>query len=423
MKFFLLFFLFLTEFNAFDRCSPEISTKIAIYGGASSVLWTSSCRESAQNLTEPLTYPSYNPECASNAQQDALGPKPINYPTPEIPDDCDRIIWQQLRIVETIQYVVDLDLNFCHHYCPDWKSENEFEIYNDNEEALEGCLKNTSDNERIYYHKDSNNDGNFDNYLKKDQKIPRNSKEKSEYLIEFLKETSRFSSRKKKQYDQNSQGLDSPNFVSFVYNFGLGAFLTPSLDDMACGESAPGLILNISDILSEVDSLDPGDLLFLSVNERISRVFLWTGIIATEGTGIYGVETILSNYLMTRRDKVKGEVEKMMKRNDPIYIIADSSNNGPNYRLFVGDYVKDFAFARRIIGKDGNFIGRGCEGLNEDIRERVENKGYIWGKRKDGCQNGNQGNNSGNNDVNVTVQVFVNGDKKGIAKGIFLGKK
>ena len=417
MKFLFLFLLYLTVSAAHDRCTPEISTQISLYGGSSTVQWSSSCRESSQNLSEPLNYQTYNPECALS-NDDPMGPKPINYPSPEIPEDCDRIVWQQLRIVETIQYIVDLDLNFCHHFCPDWMSNSEIEIDSDSEGNLQGCLRNTSESARLYYHnKRGDNEYSLKSAIKKDQKIPLNFREKSQYLIEFLRESQSNSNRKKhcdeENKSRNHQGLDSPTFVSFVYNFGLGAFLAPNLEDLACGDSAPGQILNITDILSEVSSLNPGDLLFLSRNERVSRVFLWTGIIATEDSGSYGINTIISNYVTSRRTTAEQEAEKMRSRNEAIYIIADSSNNGPNYRLFLGDYVKDFAFARRIIGKDGSFIGRSCEGLGEDTVARVENKGYVWGKRKEECQG---------NDMNVTVQVFVNNGQKKTNGGIFLGK-
>ena len=419
MKFLFLFLLYLSQSNARDRCTPEISTQISLYGGSSSVQWTSSCRESAQNLSESLNYQTYNPECVSS-HDDPMGPKPINYPSPEIPEDCDRIVWQQLRIVESVQYIVDLDLNFCHHFCPDWMRNGEIEIDSDSEENFEGCLRNSSENERVYYHHErGDNEYSLKSTIKKDQRIPWNFREKSQYLIEFLRESRSNSNRRKhcqEDKSRNNQGLDSPTFVSFVYNFGLGAFLAPSLDDLACGDSAPGQILNITDILSEVSSLNPGDLLFLSRNERLSRVFLWTGIIATEDSGIYGIDTILSNYITSRRATAQQEAEKIRSRNDPIYIIADSSNNGPNYRLFLGDYVRDFAFARRIIGREGSFIGRSCEGLGEETVARVENKGYVWGKRKEECQG------NGGNDVNVTVQVFVNNGQKKTNGGIFLGK-
>lgn len=454
MRLFYFFYLLLIMLSFRKTCpSPKIFTDLSPNKKLSEIKWSSSCTESAQNLSEAFEYPSsYNTDCSFD---DSYGPKPINYPIPSIPFECDEVIWQQLRIVEVIQYVTNLNLNFCHHYCPDWvPTENSgyrIEIESDSETILNGCLREERENlkrniydngnfkqnekeqilkerniiqNRLLYQNFKENakktkiktkmtDEINNHHFKEDNKnhslLNNNPLERSKFLQDFLQKSNYY---KKKSNSQNIfQGLDSPNFVSFIYNFALGAYLTPNLDDLACGEQAPGKILNISaDITSEVDKLNPGDLIFIVKNERISRVLIWTGIIATK-EGIFGIETILENYLESKRQMLKKDTENFLKNNENIYIIADSSNMGPNFRLFTGEYISSFGFVRRIVrGNGGSFLGRTCDDLNGDLKERVNNSGYIWGKNKKAEKV--KANIVKDNNINIEVVVKRNVENK-----------
>ena len=585
MKFFLkfsIFSIFLKIINSYSSpCDPpSITLTIPIYGGASYVIWSPYCRDSAQTLSSShYSQQSYDINCMPFS--DPMGPKPINYQIPLIPYDCDPIIWQQLRLLEVVQYVIDMGLNYCHHYCPDWlpNDDNRVDIDSDYDDTAGGCLrkdnggggylrrnsfheisknnsqsnvkmkgflknfdkndefdKNIFDDEKNISN-NSNISGNLDNisissekkYNDNIEKVNSDKNARNESILRNIHKSDDFNTKsinyrshddnnitntsnislnienlpislenssnstsspptqnnenitnfsnisiipsnltnntnftdsplyktqashdfllnitsnkssksqkflQKSNYYRNTQyqGLDSATFISYIFNMALGAYFPLNIDNLACGEQAPGKFIRISDISSDIDKLNTGDLLFLKKNDIVYKVVLWTGIIATDDSGIFSYERILDNYLDRRRAILIEEIRTARRNSQNIFIIADSSNDGPNYRLFLGEDMERVAFVRRVIGEDGKYRGN-CDNLNEDWKEG-DNNGWSRGRSHRRIQDINQENvqsgcNTGNCDVttntvenvNVVVKVFV--DQQNNKNSMFLRK-
>lgn len=385
MKLLIIFFIFpiyLANNNNISHSQVITLLIPTIAAPSPPIYWTSSCTDTARNLTNPFNFPTYDSDLS---YKDSKGPKPKTYPKPNIPENCELSLWRQIRIINTIAMLSNMELGFCHHYCPDWLPPDnpEYRVLLDwdNEEVFFGCVDRPEN-----YQNYSGKTLSFHNNFKEMQEKTQKNKEKNDFLRENLKQVAISFKQNHFQdfYYSTYKGLDSASFVAFAYNFGLGVYLVPELEDLACGEEAPGYILDIKDIENEKEKLNPGDLLFIVKNERISRVLLWTGLIASDDMDdVLGLESLLRNYREEKRQEIFEEIQEKQRKNEDIYIIADSSNYGPAFRLFLGDYIKYFVFARRVFGEETLGLVRKCEDLDQEDRNKVENTGYIWGKRKE----------------------------------------
>jgi len=158
------------------------------------------------------------------------------------------------------------------------------------------------------------------------------------------------------------KGVDCSNFAAFVYNLAFGFYPTSSIGESACHPSkAPGRPLT-SVTTSKLDQLHPGDLVFITLGRknrsppvRVSHVAIWTGwTVDFAGSGSLSKSALMANV----PDYPKAGMEKCMAERQaagqPVYVIADSHNNGPELRPFCGWYISSFSHARRVIDPDSS---------------------------------------------------------------------
>ena len=295
-----LFFLF--TFLAFSSaqlttCSyrPFYYTSLNLTNSSSQLL-SQDCLSSANNISLRISFPEFV-DCLP---RDTSGPQPNNYPLVPLPTDCDSTLWIQARVLQAIDYVVSLNVNYCHHHTPGWVAIDS-PIFRTTIDGTAG----------VCYDRGANGTNQW-------------------------------------------RGIDCSTFTSFVYNFGLGTPFTKDIKSQACSASAPGRVLDINNatILTKQDTLQPGDLLYIAGKGNISHAVSWTGYKLTNGTGRFGLDTIINSYDQATRNTTYSSALYRLKKNQTIYLIADSSGNGPNYRMFLWWYVDNFSHARRIINPD-----------------------------------------------------------------------
>jgi hypothetical protein len=268
---------------------------ITVFGGSyvTPPLWSQFCEDTANDISSRLKFPEFT-NCNSS---DAWGPQPNNYPPETIPLECDAKLWQQKRVLRVAQYVVSLNINYCHHHTPGWLAPDTAffrqKIVNDS-----GVCSNRGENAT------------------------------NQWI-----------------------GIDCSTYSSFIYNFGLGTHLTKDIKKQGCSLDSPGRVLNVSNLTlsQKTEFFEPGDLLYIGDNIRITHVIMWTGYKLTKDDGPFGIERIIKNYPSEQRSWIQWEAAKSFKNNYPIYIITDSARIGPDYRLFIGWYRGSFKYARRLI--------------------------------------------------------------------------
>lgn len=154
-------------------------------------------------------------------------------------------------------------------------------------------------------------------------------------------------------------GVDCSNLVAFLFDFAFGFYPTSSISEQACHPSyAPGRLLsNVT--TSTLEQLLPGDLAYITLGRtgrtapvRVSHVVVWTNHTAdmTPGaTGPFSKAALLANLPLTQQPAAKACMEGRANKLLPVYVIADSHNNGPAFRPFCGWYMTSFSHARRVI--------------------------------------------------------------------------
>ena len=216
-------------------------------------------------------------------------------------------MWQQKRILEIIKHVISKGYNYCHHHSPAWEND------------------------------------------KKDQKaIPVDK-------IAGPGGDVGVCSAAGITGDKGWKGIDCTHYTSYGYNFGLGSHLVSLTGDQACGPNAPGKALPYT--ANDVDKLLPGDLLYIAANSKsnplkVSHGIFWTGIKVTYDNGPFSFDTLLKNVPANQQAAVKKDVEDLKSKKKDVYVISDSHNAGPNYRIFAGWWKSAFTHARRLINPD-----------------------------------------------------------------------
>jgi hypothetical protein len=153
--------------------------------------------------------------------------------------------------------------------------------------------------------------------------------------------------------------VDCTSYTSFVYNFGFGSYLNALTGNQACGPNAPGVALPYN--ASQQSLFQPGDILFIASNGSasplgISHGVLWTGITLTYDNGPFSNQTLSQNFgSSSQLNSAIAYINQQHAANQPVYVISDSHNAGPNYRPFAGWYVSAFTFARRLINPSSAF--------------------------------------------------------------------
>lgn len=231
--------------------------------------------------------------------RDTWGPRPNTYPLWTIPDECDRIQIMQYRIVLLIKKFIEKGWNYCHHHSPSWNTPLEQRVENQ-----EICSSDGISGEKGW------------------------------------------------------NGLDCTHFTSFVYNWGFGCPLPTLTGDQTCGPNAPGRVLPFS--TNQQDQFLPGDILFIAGNSKsnpllVTHGIFWTGIKLTYDDGPYSFNRLIKNHSEIQVYSITKDVNLAKSQGKDVYVIADSSNIGPNYRIFAGWYSRAFIFARRLIDPDMSF--------------------------------------------------------------------
>ena len=152
--------------------------------------------------------------------------------------------------------------------------------------------------------------------------------------------------------------VDCSNFAAFAYNIAFGFYPTSGIGEMVCHPTkAPGRLLS-GVTTTKLDQLYPNDLVFITLGRsghsppvRVSHVVIWTGLtVDFSGAGGELSQTALMANL---HDYEKGAMKKCIAEKraagQPVYVIADSHNNGPELRPFCGWYVDSFSHARRVV--------------------------------------------------------------------------
>jgi hypothetical protein len=325
MKFFavLAIILFQSINNSVDcetRCPHNRNYSSAIYikGGVLNAVPTalsSSCIASlSSDFPARYAMPQYPTNCVAG---DRWGPTPITYPVATIPSDCDSTSWQQQRVLRIISSFVNQSWNYCHHHAPGWiPPVSERATTDETSGGGSGSGGQCSSN---YW-------GNG----------PVNINSNAGW-----------------------QGIDCTSYTSFVYNFGFGSYLNALTGNQACGPNAPGVALPYT--ASQQSQFQPGDILFIASNGNanplsISHAVLWTGIKLTYDKGPFSNHTLSQNFgSVSQLKSVIAYINQQNRTGQPVYVISDSRNAGPNYRPFAGWYVSAFTFARRLINPGSTF--------------------------------------------------------------------
>ena len=297
---------------------------------------TDKCSKNRPPLTEiELSYSNEEDDCTtsltSDFQQreseqekftdcnytDVWGPFPKLSPKAKIPINCNRIKWQQNRILEVLKFTINKGWNYCHHRTPYWLPPQNDDV------------KNTKN---VVFRKPIDKDDTTS--------------------VGFIKGTCSLDGFPNEDITVESKwrGIDCTNYTSFVYNFAFGAYISTGVGIQSCSRNEPGTILKTKDF----NSFQPGDILYItgksSLPNKITHAIIWTGekVNYTDTDSPFYVETLLSHLNESQKNTVKAYIIK--NKNPSIFVIADSHFDGPNYRPFAGWYMSAFSHARRLIG-------------------------------------------------------------------------
>jgi len=288
--------------------------EIKISGGSSDKKWDADCDKSVSSDFDARDKMEEFKACK---EINTWGPQPNVYPvvdTKIIPAKCDLTIWQQKRVLALIDKFTKKGWNYCHHHTPSWLPP---------------------DSQRVAIDPSNiSGDGGSDGVCS----------------------AAGLSGDKKSGWN----GIDCTHFTSWVYNYGFGAHLASLTGDQACGPNAPGSVVDLkfdsnnNYTNDEIAKLQPGDLLYIAkksgVNPMaVSHGILWTGI-KVQASGPFSEEVLLKNVPPSQIKAVQNDIANLKKNGKDLYIIADSHNAGPNYRIFAGWWRVAFTHARRLIG-------------------------------------------------------------------------
>lgn len=281
-----------------STCSPTTTQVLPSFGvtGSNSTVCLST-------VATDFTYRSSLSEWACNSTS-SWGPSTAAYPdwatTTNISAGCNGTWWAQQRALSAIARVVAMDVNYCHHHCPSWDR-------NATSTAIPAECSSTGSS-RTY----------------------------------------------------PDRGVDCSNYVSFVYNYAFGAKFISAIDQQACAPaSAPGIALNITQDQQEL--MQPGDLLYITSNgiatTDVSHVVIFTGFtvdFVNTSSPFYN-STVLRDVSSSQLSCMVKQMKKMVANNQSVYVISDSTNNGPSYRPFAGWYYRAFSHVRRVISPPAGF--------------------------------------------------------------------
>jgi hypothetical protein len=226
-------------------------------------------------------------------------------------------MWMQQRVLALIKFFVSKSWNYCHHHTPGWLPPVAQRLVTNNTSGGgSGSAGQCSSN---YW---GNGTANLNS-------------------------------------NAGWQGIDCTSYTSFVYNFGFGTYLNALTGNQACGPNAPGVALPYNS--SQQNMFQPGDILFIAGNGSaipmsISHGVLWTGIKMTYDNGPFSNNTLTQNFgSSSQLASAIYYINSQNKTGQPVYVISDSHNAGPNYRPFAGWYVSAFTFGRRLINPSSSF--------------------------------------------------------------------
>lgn len=228
----------------------------------------------------------------------------------QVPAGCNPTAWAWVRMNRVIQDTLALDINYCHHHAPAYDTPADVRVLCDPTEPgadTAGCVCNAAGMTR----------------------------------------------------SNPWKGVDCSNLSAFLLNFAFGFYPTSSIGMQACHPTyAPGRLLSNVNSTNQA-AFAPGDLLYITVGRtgrtapvRVSHVVTWTGLTANMAVGATGPlskAALLANVSSSMRTSVESCMTKRDKAKLPVYVIADSSNNGPSFRPFCGWYQTSFSHARRVV--------------------------------------------------------------------------
>ncbi|KAF8072456.1 hypothetical protein HT031_000115 [Scenedesmus sp. PABB004] len=265
----------------------------------------------AADFAERAALPEW-PSSTSVSKTSRTGPHPRVYPAvspSQVPPQCSPTAWAWERVVSAMLQTNALGLNYCHHHAPAWVTPLEQRARCDAEADVGGtCNCNLVGLETR----------------------PR-----------------------------PWQGLDCSNYAAWVYNFAFGYYPTSAIGAQACSpRSAPGrLLANVT--RRDQARLAPGDLLFITGSTagrtpplRVSHVIMWTGLAVDFTPGAGGPlanATLVAALPAKQRPGAVKCIADARAAGRPVWVISDSTHDGPALRPFCGWYYSSFAFARRII--------------------------------------------------------------------------
>jgi len=194
----------LLEKNNFElpKCNMEVSNqnKIKISGGQiKKNYWDDKCEASVK---KDFGKRDKMKEFKNCKEINTWGPQPNVYPSIDkkiIPSKCNLIKWQQQRVLALIDKFTKKGWNYCHHHTPSWVTPQK--------------QRTSIDPKNIA------GDGGSHGVCS----------------------AAGISKDKKKGWN----GIDCTHFTSWIFNYGFGSHLVTLTGDQACGDNAPGRVLNI----------------------------------------------------------------------------------------------------------------------------------------------------------------------------------
>jgi len=137
-------------------------------------------------------------------------------------------------------------------------------------------------------------------------------------------------------------GLDCSNWSSFIYNYAFGYYPTSGIDKQACAPTAaPGRLLSTVSITQQ-HLFRTGDLMYISgssTSPGVTHVIMFTGwqVDFTPGaTGLLANATLLANVSPSSQKSVVNCMKARLSQGLPVYVVADSTYNGPALRPLCG---------------------------------------------------------------------------------------
>jgi hypothetical protein len=294
----------------------ENMRKIKISGGQiATQFWDNECEKSVTHDVEARDKIEEFKPCKP---VDTWGPQPNVYPAVDpkiIPKKCNLIIWQQKRVLALIDKFTKKGWNYCHHHTPSFMTPETKRI-----EIATADIAGPGGKVGVCSQAGISADG------------------KSGW-----------------------NGIDCTHFTSWIYNYGFGAHLISLTGDQACGPNAPGKIIELKADKNkhysnkELEKLHTGDILYIAAKStakprQVSHGILWTGI-KVQATGPFSEKALMKNVPAKQAALVQEDLDAFKKARKDIYVIADSHNAGPNYRIFAGWWIRAFTHARRLIGE------------------------------------------------------------------------